>query len=251
MPASSQDTPSSEPEQTLSGTARALISLAVVIHLFCVFVALTANAVNVSELHSRLAGKLAAYTQSLNFEPAFVQDRSANVNEVVPYFLTYNRQLFDSTIPPIEHARSPDCDHRIEVLPEGKEATDPTQWIVIPDGGFRAGEQYKRQQRFARNLGFFGTTPNNEDPAATLTRSIVRHYLVERGVRLQMVRASRHAPIDWISARQGTPEQRDPQNQMYFSVPYTGQVLIGEDGSIGVIKVIPENESAGAAGENP
>jgi hypothetical protein len=66
-----------------------------------------------------------------------------------------------------------------------------------------------------------------------------------------MVRASRHEPQDWIRARDGTPEQQDPRNMIYFSVPYTAQVLIGEDGSIGVIKVIPENESAGAAGENP
>lgn len=221
---------------------RNVVSLLLCIHLFCVFVALAANSVSVSQLHSRLSGKLGLYTQSLNFEPSFSHDPSANVNDVVPYFLTY--------------AREQDVDHRIEVLPEGKNPDDAGQWIVISAGGFHAGEDYKRQQRLARQLAFHGGNQANEAPSAALASGIARHFLVARGVRPQLVRSRDHSLMHWTFLSEGFPEQRDPWNEeTYFRVPYTAQVLIGEDGkSVSVIKATPESESAGAggaAGGNP
>jgi hypothetical protein len=220
-----------ETSEVFAALLRSIVSFVIFVHLFCVFVALSANSIRVSELHSTLAALLGRYTQALNLEPPFSHDPNANLNEVVPYFLTY--------------AREEDVDHRLEVLPAGSDPAANENWIVLPGDEFRGGEQYKRYQRLARLLAFHGGNEVNENPSASMSQGIARHFLVVRGVQPQLVRSRRHSLLHWTTL--AIPDQRDPWSRELFTAPYTAQVLMEENAIGGVIKQTPDRETAGAA----
>jgi hypothetical protein len=199
----------------------ALLSLLIFIHLFCIFTSLSAN-VTASLLQARLLAVLRPYVQLLNFDLNFK-----------PYHLT--------------HATSLDVDHQLEILPEGKNPDEPGDWLVIPSGGLRGGEPYKRQQRLARLMAIFAEQ-ENDNFAAIVAEDIGRYFLA-RDVRATQVRVRRHLLQTWDAASgRGTPEQRNPDDPAYFQTAYAANVLIDSADNVLITKIAGRRETARPTG---
>ncbi|MEQ8785504.1 MAG: hypothetical protein RIC55_04365 [Pirellulaceae bacterium] len=201
--------------------ARAVASLLIFIHFFCVFVAMSAN-FNRSPLQVRVADTLSIYTEPLNLELL-----------AVPYHLT--------------HADEPDVDHRLEILPQGKDPADSANWIVLPAGGVHGSDSSRRYQQIAATLATFGTSPVPSDEAisARLAQSVAENLLHQQGITPQRIRSRRHALQAPENIASGDPRQMDPwDEQVYFRTPYEANLIVNDDGTISVVKVDPEGEVA-------
>jgi hypothetical protein len=203
------DTANSSTGESLSPSppSRPFASLAIFIHLFCVFVVLTAN-YSRSGLQDRLLGLLAPYTQLLNFDPNFI-----------PFHLT--------------HGAPEDVDQRIEVLPTGAAAADDANWLALSDRGFRGGERHQRYQRLATALGYFA----ERDEGAWIARGVAANFLAQAGVKPQQIRCRRHLSQELEAVSGGTPEQRDPFSAAYFRDVYRANTLVGDDQRVEILRV--------------
>jgi hypothetical protein len=202
-------------------TARTVASLVIFIHLCCVFAVMAAN-IKRSPLEARIAETLAVYTQPLNFELMSV-----------PYHLT--------------HAEEADVDHRLEILPQGKDPAVSENWIVLPAAGVHGSDRARRYQRIAETLAFYGTNPAPEMEAASarLAQGIAENFLHEQGIRPQRIRSRRHSLQPPENVSSGDPQQMDPWNEdLYFRTPYEANLIVNDDGTISVVKVNPEGEVA-------
>ncbi len=186
---------------------RGVISLLIFIHLFCVWVGMSAN-VGRSALQARLLSRLRPYTQLLNFDLDFT-----------PYHLT--------------HATMLDVDNRIEILPEGLDAADADNWIVLPDAVYPGGLQYKRQQRLADTLAFYA---ESEDYAGFIAQGVAANYLQQRQIRPAQIRCRRHL-LQPREAPTGTAAEQNPNDPLYFEVAYAANVVVGRDGRVSVVKI--------------
>jgi hypothetical protein len=205
-------------ETAASGNS-ALYSLASILifaHLFCVFVALSAN-LSPSLLQGRLLNVFRPYLQLLNFDPDFT-----------PFHLT--------------HATEDDVDQRWEVLPADKAPTQAEDWLVLPGGGFRGSERHKRLQRLAK-VGSAYAAAENDAATAELATSISRFFLSTYDVPAQQVRCRRHLLQDWevFDRREAPPS---PFDESYFRTSYAARILIGDDGRISVVKISERRETA-------
>jgi hypothetical protein len=204
-----------EPAVALTGLGRTALSLGLFIHLFLVFVALTAGFAP-SALQLRILQTFALYTRSLNFDLNFT-----------PYYLT--------------HATIQDVDHRLEVLPAGKSAENDADWLVVTHVGWRGGDRFQRHQRLARVMSFFA---EQDEVEARLAQAVGVHFLKERGIRLQRVRCRKHMLQAWQVIQGGTPAQRDPNDPTYFRTVYEASYVIGSSGTVSVVKITEKGESA-------
>jgi hypothetical protein len=190
-----------------SETVRGIVSLLLFIHLFCVWVALSGNYAR-SALQARLLTRLRPYTQLLNFDLDFT-----------PYYLT--------------HATPLDVDNRIEILPEGLDAADAKNWIVLPDAGYRGGLPYKRQQRLADTMAFYA---ESEDYAGFIAQSVATNFMQQRQIRPAQIRCRRHL-LQMREALSGTLAEQNPYDPLYFEVSYAANVVVGRDGRVSVVKI--------------
>ena len=180
---------------------RGFVSLALLIHGFLIFLAMSAN-IAPSDLQAALISKTRWHLQLLNFQLDYT-----------PYHLT--------------HADISDVDHRIEVLPDGGDENNDADWLVLPDAGWRGGERHKRYQRFAELATLF---VEREEMTGLLTQSVAANMLHQQGIRPSQVRYRQHLLQNPEMVKSGTPEQRDPNSRLFFRTPYAANVLIfGED----------------------
>lgn len=200
-------------------TVRAVVSLLIFVHLFCVLVALGANSEQVSQLHGRLAARLAFYTQTLNLEPPFSRPQApmGNRNMVVPYYLTEGKLKGE-----------------LEIVPEASGENADPQPLVLGKDQPHGSERRNRYERLGQLMAFHANVENNEGPPAVIAKSVARHMLVARGVRPLQVRVRMYTLPDWLGGV-------EPLEQPY---PYTARVLIGDDNSVDVLKETPAQESA-------
>ena len=198
-----------EPSSGSSSPAQTLISIWLVIHLFCIAVALTSN-VAPSVLQVRLWDVLAIYTRTLNFDLNFT-----------PYELT--------------HAGPDDVDHRIEVLPANADPAVSANWIVVGMDGFRAADGYKRFQRLAKVTAFL-VDSDRDEAAAEVALHVAKYQLHHAGVVPAKIRIRKH----WLQSRDvfrnGTPAQRDPDAESYFEVVYQANAIVFDDNTISIVK---------------
>jgi hypothetical protein len=188
---------------------RPILSLLLFFHLFLVFVALSANHFP-SALQNRLVGFFSPYLRVLNLELNFT-----------PFHLTVGSV--------------DDQDHRVEVLPTGGMESDPSTWLALPDAGWRGGERYKRYQRLASSMAFFGER-DQDNFSALFARSVAESFLNQREIVPVQVRCRRLLPQDRSVVEGGTPEQRDPYSDQYSAEVYRANVLV-DGASVSVIKV--------------
>ncbi len=198
---------------------RSVLSLLLVIHLFCIFMAV-GTVLPTAPLHRRLVYILAPYVQLLNFDV-----------DSTPYYLTHNTNL--------------DVDHRIELLPRGADRSVADNWAVLPDVGFRGGERYRRFQRLAHVMAYFTQTDQEAIPAI-IAKAVVQSYLSHTGAAPAYVRCRGHLPIerDWVT--RGTAAQRDPNDEMHFTVVY-GALVTVTDGEVDVTADASASEVASPA----
>jgi hypothetical protein len=207
--------PTETPDRKIGSTARAIISLLLVAHFFFVLVAVSANQAP-SELQSRVLARFSFYTQLFNFDLNFT-----------PYYLTHG---------PLE-----DADHRLELLPAGKDAEDPRNWIVLPDVGMQGGDRYHRYQRLAKVMSFFA---EQDDIPAFLAQAAAAHFVHQRAVSPTRLRCRRHLPQPRDLKVGGTVAQRDPNDASYFQTDYEARCIISADGSVHVSKISDANQVA-------
>ncbi len=141
-----------------SGTVRTYVSLWLVIHLFCVGVALSTTS-TMSPMHVRLRQVLNPYTQLLHLDGNGVQWAVNDGGEldVAHYF-------------EIELTDGP---HRGEI-------------IVLPDRGWSVGQQRKRFRRIGRAVAYYAQVVDNDNAAALIAgriaAPIVRQYEATRAI---------------------------------------------------------------------
>jgi hypothetical protein len=185
------------------------LSLLLFFHLFSIAVALGANHFP-SPLQSRMAGFMSPYLRVMNFDISFI-----------PYHLTLG------TVD--------DQDHRIDVLAADAYLMGDEGWIGIGEPSFRGGERFKRFQRLAATMAFFGER-RQDQLSALFARAVAEHFLNQRHIEPSEIRCRRILPQDRSAVAGGTPEQRNPLSSLYFAEVYRASALI--DGStVAVIKV--------------
>jgi hypothetical protein len=197
-----------QPDQTV----RTVVSLAVFIHLFCVFVTLYGGQSNSTQfedmLKDRLRTKLAFYGQSLGF------DTTAR---------------FDLT-----QATIVDVDHRVEFLLDGEDPAVEANWKLLRSG-IRGSDRYTRYQRFADTMAMYGANENDER-IAILVADVGKQLLLQAGQRISFLRVRRHLvqrPADLT----GTPAQQNPNDSSRFEEVYRAQLIDFGDGELRPQKV--------------
>jgi hypothetical protein len=203
------------------------VSLVLVAHLFLLFVALSASYAP-SRVQARILSRFGVYTQTLNLDRNSIPyEFPTPYPNFAPYHLT--------------HATMDDVDHRIEVLPEGKDPDSDADWIVLPDVGTRGTDRYQRYQRMARMMAFFA---QQDEVTASLARDVGAHFLRQRGIRPQRVRCRKHMLQPYGVIQGGTSEQRDPNDPSYFRVVYDANIVISRTGAVSVVKLAQDSEVA-------
>ncbi len=201
----------SESEATSGEAGRAIVSVFLFIHLFVLFVCLSANLVP-SELQVRLLNLFRPYTQLLNLD----LDRTR-------LFLT--------------HASVRDVDHRIEVIhhvPDdgvANESLEP-EWEPI-SRGMAGGERLRRYQRLADAMAFF---QEDEETTALITESIARSFLDADGRTISQLRCRQHALQSWESVGSSVRLERDPNSSNYFSTLYRAEIFTPGGDQIRILK---------------
>jgi hypothetical protein len=215
---SSEPTDATNP--THGTTSRSIISLLLVAHLFFVGVCLLGNFAP-SSLLIQVLDKFKFYTRLLNFDLNYT-----------PYHLT--------------HADESDVDHRIEVLPTGKDASRAGDWILLSSEGFRGCDSYKRYQRMAATWAY---QAQNEGDPAIFAQTIGTYFARERNILPAQVRCRRHFLQSRTEITGGTAARRDPDDASYFSVVYAANTIVGESGHVGVVRIDEAGQVAQPTGE--
>jgi hypothetical protein len=181
------------------GGIRTVISLLLVIHLFCLLVVF-AGLYSPSELQTRLLVVLRPYTQTLaldlnqatHFSPYFIVEAPA-------YDPTYPESPYDPFY----------ADPRIEL--RLGDADSPRE-AILPQAGFPGSPAYRREQTLARYLSALSEAES--DTASTeLARSILTHYDAQAG---DLLSCRRHLPLDPQTVVSREPEQSDPDDASHF-----------------------------------
>lgn len=199
----------------LSEPQRTLVSLCLMVHLFFVVTATTAN-LAASPLQQRLLDRFAAYTRTLYLDRSFARRDL----DPVPYRIT--------TAPDyLTHAQPEDVDTRIEILPQEAPGDADKEWLVLPKSAFHGDDDYQRSQRLARLMSSIA-----EDDAAVglLAQGVATHFARQRGLIPQQIRVRRHMLQPMEALADGSPEERDPDSSLYFRTDYKARVIVSERG---------------------
>lgn len=199
---------------------RSLLSLLLIVHLFCVAVALSSN-YSPSPLQTRLLERFQFYLRTLNFDLNFT-----------PYYLT--------------HAMESDVDHRIEVLPQGENPAAGESWVVLPGSGWHGGQGYKRLQRLGQVMAFYS---QDDATAALFAQAVGRNFLQQRGVTPQQIRCRRHMLQSRLAVEGGSAVERDPNSATYFRTPYIANCVVA-DGEVQIVRLDEAGEVAQPRGES-
>jgi len=194
---------------------RSLISLALLVHLLCVLIAMAASYAP-SRLQTRLAGTLRPYLRPLNFETAGI-----------PYWLT--------------HATENDVDVSVEALPEGADASDPSAWILLSDQGLPGSQVRWRFQRLGHQLLFFA---EEESLAGAIAHRIAVQAYHEQAISVKRLRVMRHNLMQQEEAAATLADVRNPYNRAYYQVAYEANILRDDQGAIRVVKLDDKGQVA-------
>ena len=217
-----------------SGDAfRSVVSLILVVHLFCVVVALGSNLAP-SPLQERLVTVLAPYLQLVNLDLNYT-----------PYYLTHETAL--------------DTDHWIEVLPSEAKADAEAQlreadrpgaevptdadieddaWLNLTDKGLRGGDRRHRYQRYAKIMDIYA---DREDFSGTIAERAVLYASSRLGIDSIQIRCRRLELQTPEALRPGSNAPRDPFDPSYVRTAYDADVLRLPSGAI----MLNRREAAG------
>lgn len=218
---------------------RSVVSLALVIHLFCVGVVLASN-FRRSALQTRLISIFAAYTKSLHFDSDFT-----------PYYYTLGRVSDDDTYLAIDLYASAD-------LPvDRQEIASSTR---LPEGGSGWFENRRRAIQLAKLLAERAESESDtdQDVASELARSVGGYAMRQSGNQRAVVRAMRRLsqPYDLTSLNPGFPADK-PTDPAYDMTIYEADAWIDEDNQVQVLRrasraeVAPRASGQTTTGQQP
>jgi len=192
-----------------NATAQSIATILIVVHFFCILVALSGNVLRSSLQDTLIRQVLRPYLQFFNFDPDFA-----------PFHLT--------------RGTVEDADHRWEVLPVGQSPGDPNAWKPLPENALRWGESLKRWQRLG-SLASMQATLDNEEAAAEIARGAASYALYTLKIKPQQVRCRRlHDMQTW--------DETSPEGLREF--PYVANIVIDERGNVSAARVSERRETA-------
>jgi hypothetical protein len=198
-------------------TLRSILSLLLVIHLFCVAVVLASN-FRRSQLQNRLVSIFACYTQLLDFDPDFT-----------PYFYTLGRPIDDDARLTIDLYA--DADQPVT-------AQQMLKTVRLPEGGTNWLGDRRRYFRLAQILAA-GADPENENDDLTgeIARAVGARVMRESQARRAVLHCNRRMsqPLNLTTLNPGFPADR-PTDAAYDRVVYEADVWIDEDNQVQVLK---------------
>lgn len=196
---------------------RSVISLLILIHLFCVFVALFGNE-SASVLRNRLVGILGPYTRLLNIDPEFTAG----------FHLT--------------HAMEYEDDHQLIIELDGIE--EPVVYPAKSRGSLNLwlGFREQRWRMLAQRLGVL-VSDENDDAVAELARAIGSAVFADSESRHLVLRCRRLRPSELNSDIDYTID--DPAT---YELLYSADVLQDAQGIVRVHKQIAADEAAPVRG---
>lgn len=200
----------------LNETARAIISLLLFIHCFCITVVLSANFI-ASPVQQRLISAFAPYVRSLNFDPQFTR-----------FHLTHAEPEHDDQFIEVVLAESPE-----------------TLVARFPKVGWSLSDRYRRYHTLASALAF-NANREFDSVSGEFARAIGAHVMQENDLKKVVVRCRWHRaqPLDPVG--QGAQNPSDPNDEAYYDTVYEADVWIADDGSVQVLKKSSQREVAPA-----
>jgi hypothetical protein len=207
-----------QPRSKDETVSRSVVSLLLIVHLFCVGVVLASN-FRRSALLSRLVTIFAAYTRSFDFDPNFT-----------PYYYTLGRVLDDDTWLSIDLYAS--ADQPVDQQPSAGS-------MQIPEGGSRWLENRRRGMQLARVLAERAESESDvdQDVASEIARAVGRYAMQQTGNKRAVIRAVRRMsqPFDLAALNPGFPPDR-PTDPAYDMTVYEADAWIDEDGQVQVLR---------------
>lgn len=196
-------------------TTQQIVSLLIVLHLFCVLVALSSYTRR-SPLQVRLLNMLAPYARTLNIAPASA-----------PFHLTQ----YDALTGDFEH----DDEHYLELTittADGETQTHNLNVAALPfPDARRRYRTYATEMVYAQSDGVEGETRLAELAKAAAGYGL-RRWHADAGV----LRLKHHLsqPRLLANLQEGFPE--NPRDERYLVTRYEADVLLDEDGDVQLIK---------------
>ena len=200
----------------LSEGLRGIISLAIFLHLFCVFVGLFGTE-SAADLTSRVRRVLGPYTRALNLDAQYPTG----------FHLTHGLEYADDHQIAIRTNRGDDSSEVVQLYP-------PSDVSLL---GQRIGFEHQRWRRLAQEFGRFADQ-ENDHALAELSRTIGRNFLNQNQVDRVVVEARRQWP------RELDPNFPTPEPQVLD----TADVLRDVNGIVRVHKRVAADEAAPSKG---
>jgi hypothetical protein len=210
----------SSPSPTSTGRVcspgvRQVVSLVLIVHLFCVLVALTSYTQR-SALQDRLLNVLAWYTRTFDIAPT-----------VAPYHYTQYDALTGDA----------DLDDEIYLEIDIENAAGERIAYRLDQLGFGFPDAHRRFSAYAREMAFYVNEGGSGDTElGEFAKSVARFALSKLGTDVGVLRLKRHIsqPRSLLNLREGFPE--DPLATAYERVLYEADILLADDGEPQVIK---------------
>lgn len=185
-----------------SQAVRTVLSLLLIVHLFCLFVVISSN-MSRSPLQDRLVSRLSQYTRLLHLDPNYTT-----------FHLTHAERVYDN--------------HGIEVvLVKGDRQTETVSLTGI---GRRGGNRRQRYQSLGYVMAFF-TYREDDTTIAEFAKAVGASVLRQHDVDKVLVRLRHHRPSPLqipLAQRENNPD--DPNAPQYYQTIYEAEVWIDKTG---------------------
>jgi hypothetical protein len=211
------ESPTSPPALGLTPETRPLVSLAIFLHLFLVFLALTSNVG--SALQLQLLNAFGFYVYPLNL--------------AVDYSTNYQ----------LTHASGIDVDHAVEVEVPGADGQPRT--YHLPDTGWRGGEAFRRKQKLANVAAEWATLEVDEERKQRLPQALAGHFMQPHQAATAQVRIKSHLLLTPLAARSSDPAMSDPRGAGLYRTLYDAKAT-SFGGQIGLLEKAAALETAPA-----
>jgi hypothetical protein len=200
-------------ERQPSSNVRSLISLALIIHLMMVLVAVSSNFFP-SLTQRKLVTAFSPYLQPLNLN-------LSNNYSLKLYHYTHGEPVHD--------------DHFLEVEFTGGPRSGET--VRLPDGQIHGLANCTRYLALARTLAAMQAQGNDEFLNKLTEQGLAPYFLQGEPETQAIVRVRRHAPMSRYAeaARQEAP--LDPDAPAYFNTLYEANVTVAADGQVYLTKI--------------
>jgi hypothetical protein len=215
--------PKSFAEKTAPPAVQQIVSLLLVLHLFCVALVVTAYT-RASALQVRLLDIMALYTRTLDLAPA-----------VAPYHLTqYDALISDNP---------QDDEHYLEL--EFVNAEGETEVHNLNEAALPLPDARRRYRTLASEMVYsMGEGTENENRLGQLARAAAAYGLRKWDAEVGVLRLKHHLSQPRLLANLQPGFPPDPTAEPYLMTSYEADVLLDDEGEVQLIKREAKNQVA-------